>query len=199
MKAIILSPLLFSAAFGVTIGQKLHSRQTTANLWQPEVGAKIQMILTGIVTVERRFVPRGVSIFDVDLFDTPPSNIQALKSQGINVICYFSAGTSENWRPDYDNFTSADKGAALPDWQGENYLNLRSANVLEVMSRRIEKASSAGCDAIDPDNLGKSSQLSGLIKESTFQTSVCRWLLKRWRRIQSHFKRFDYVLASPCC
>lgn len=153
MKTFLSVQLLASAVLGATIGRNV-ARQADAQLWQPAVGEKIQMILSGTVRVDSGLVPSDVTIFDVDLFDTPASTIGALRSRGIQVICYFSAGTSEDWRPDYSEFTSGDKGASLPDWQGENYLNLRSSNVLRIMKARIQKASEAGCNAIDPDNMG---------------------------------------------
>jgi hypothetical protein len=123
-------------------------------LWQPEVGAKIQMMISGVPSVGGSVVPADVPIFDVDLFETPASTISALHAQGIKVICYFSAGTSEDWRPDYNQFQNGDLGSGLPDWQGEKYLNLRSKNVLKVMKARIKNAAGLGCDAIDPDNMG---------------------------------------------
>jgi hypothetical protein len=53
-----------------------------------------------------------------------------------DVLCVLcSAGTYENWRPDQANFTAADKGAALPDWPGEWWLNTRSTNVRNIMAR----------------------------------------------------------------
>lgn len=90
------------------------------------------------------------------MFETPSSTIHDLHAHGIKVICYFSAGTSEDWRPDYKQFNSSDKGTGLPDWKGEKYVNLRSANVLRIMKARIANAASIGCDAIDPDNMGES-------------------------------------------
>lgn len=78
-----------------------------------------------------------------------------MHAQGKKVICYYSAGSSENWRPDYKDFEQADMGSALEGWAGENWLNIRNANVLNVMKARIKMASEKGCDAIDPDNMGK--------------------------------------------
>jgi hypothetical protein len=125
------------------------------------------MVLSGTVGAsEGSVIPQNVNIFDIDLFDTPASTISTLRDQGIKVICYFSAGTSEDWRPDYSDFTDADKGAGLPDWNGEKYLDLRSANVFNVMAKRIRKASSAGCDAIDPDNMGKSTTKQFFVRSS---------------------------------
>jgi hypothetical protein len=126
-----------------------------ASLWQPAVGAKIQMMITGYPDLSKTLEPSGVGIWDVDLFDTPASTISKMKAQGIKIICYYSAGTAENWRPDYSNFTAADLGASLPDWQGENYVDVRSENVFNIMKRRIQMASEKGCDALDPDNMGK--------------------------------------------
>jgi hypothetical protein len=65
------------------------------------------------------------------------------------------AGTSEDWRPDYSSFQDVDKGSGLPDWHGEKWLDIRSASVWAVMANRIKMASDKGCDAIDPDNMGK--------------------------------------------
>jgi hypothetical protein len=130
-----------------------------ASLWQPAVGAKIQMMITGYPNLSQPLQPSGVGIWDMDLFDTPASTISTMKSHGIKVICYYSAGTAENWRPDYKDFTAADLGAALPDWQGENYVDVRSENVLNIMKKRIQMASEKGCDALDPDNMGKLSSI----------------------------------------
>jgi hypothetical protein len=154
MKSLILSQFLISFASGVAINTKVV-RQEPSSVWQPEVGAKIQMMISAVPKVDSSLAPRNVSIFDVDLFETPSSTIHALKAKGIKVICYFSAGTGEDWRSDYSQFTSSDLGAGLPDWQGEKYLNLRSDNVLRIMQARIKNAADIGCDGIDPDNMGK--------------------------------------------
>jgi len=155
MRGLIFSQLFASVALSATIARR------AGDLWQPAPASKIQMVLSGTVQAGDELTPKGVDIFDVDLFDTPASTIQALRNQGIKVICYFSAGTGEDWRPDYNQFTPSDLGSALPDWQGEKYLNLRSANVLKVMQNRIKMASDNGCDAIDPDNMDAYSNNGG--------------------------------------
>ncbi|MFP3534108.1 endo alpha-1,4 polygalactosaminidase, partial [Burkholderia sp. SIMBA_042] len=76
-----------------------------------------------------------------------------LKSQGKRVVCYFSAGSSENWRSDYSQFTAADQGNPLDGWAGERWLDTRSANVRRIMTARMDLAKSKGCDGIDPDNV----------------------------------------------
>jgi hypothetical protein len=145
--------------------------RTNKAVWQPEIGAPWQIILAGTLDVkpiaQSREIganpsvkpvpllsPERVDIFDIDLWENPTETVQKLHSQGKKVICYFSAGTSEDWRPDYKQFRSADMGAKLPLWKGERWLDVRSRNVWRVMQKRIELASKRGCDAIDPDNVG---------------------------------------------
>jgi hypothetical protein len=159
MKSLVLSQLFALNAIGTAINPKVV-RQESSSVWQPEVGAKIQMMISAVPKVDNSLVPKGVSIFDVDLFEAPTSTIRALHSKGIKVICYFSAGTGEDWRSDYSQFQPSDLGAGLPDWQGEKYLDLRSSNVLRIMQARIKTAAGAGCDAIDPDNMGRLAALS---------------------------------------
>jgi hypothetical protein len=95
----------------------------------------------------------AVAIYDIDLFDTSASTINALRASGKRVVCYFSAGSAENWRPDYAQFAAADMGNALSGWAGERWLDTRSANVREVMKQRLDLALSKGCDGVEPDNV----------------------------------------------
>jgi hypothetical protein len=125
-------------------------------LWQPKVGEKWQIILNSTINLNSsmRLEPRNVKIFEVDTFDTPKATIQELRRRDIKVICYFSAGTSEDWRPDFAAFKNEDKGGCLPKWVGERYIDIRKEGVWAVMKARIALAADKGCDAIDPDNIG---------------------------------------------
>ena len=55
-------------------------------------------------------------MYDIDLFDVPVDTIKALKQAGKTVICYFSAGSFEDWRPDKDRFPDSVKGKPLDGW-----------------------------------------------------------------------------------
>ncbi|WP_193102847.1 endo alpha-1,4 polygalactosaminidase [Burkholderia sp. Z1] len=94
-----------------------------------------------------------VAIYDIDLFDTDPATIAALKQAGRKVVCYFSAGSSENWRPDFSQFKESDQGKKLDDWDGERWLDIRSSNVRDIMTARLDRAVSKGCDGVEPDNV----------------------------------------------
>lgn len=96
-------------------------------------------------------------VIDVDLFDTSAATIAELKKD-YRVICYFSAGTREGWRPDVKEFEEGDFGGAVEGgpngaWPDETWLDVTSENVRRIMKGRLEKAREKGCDAVDPDNI----------------------------------------------
>jgi len=91
-------------------------------------------------------------MYDIDLFDNTAETIATLHSQGKAVICYFST-QYENWRPDASSFTSAVIGNGLDGWTGENYVDIRSTVVRNIMTARMDLAVSKGCDGIEPDNV----------------------------------------------
>lgn len=132
------------------------SKSQGKTVWHPKVGDSFQIQLSG--TLNTKIVAR---IYDIDLFDTSTAQIGFLKKADRKVVCYFSAGSSENWRPDFKKFLASDMGHPLQGWPGENWLDIRSGNVHAIMMARISLASKKGCDAIDPDNVDGYSNSSG--------------------------------------
>ena len=61
----------------------------------------------------------NVSTIFVDLFDASANRINNLKKQKKTVICYFSAGSAENWRTDYKKYPTVAKGKDMSGWSGE--------------------------------------------------------------------------------
>ncbi|GIK01239.1 hypothetical protein Aspvir_005271 [Aspergillus viridinutans] len=121
---------------------------TTAK-WQPAVGTKWQIELLNALND----TSVDAEIYDIDLFTNNQSTIAALQQASRKVICYFSAGSYENWRPDKAKFKDSDLGNDLADWPGEKWLNLSSANVRQIMLDRLDMARDKGCDGVDPDNV----------------------------------------------
>lgn len=133
----------------------LPSGPNRTSTWQPSVSATWQIVLQSAIKLDSntKTPDPDVSIFDLDLFDNNATIFKTLQNDGKKVICYFSAGSYENFRPDKGRFNESDLGKELDGWPGERWLNLRSANVRSIMSDRIKLAWSKGCDAIDPDNV----------------------------------------------
>jgi hypothetical protein len=118
------------------------------NRYQPPAGVSWQWQLSGTVNPAH-----DARIYDIDLFDTSPELIRALQAEGRRVICYFSAGSYENWRADADQFPQEVLGSSLEGWPGERWLDIRSAEVAAIMQARLDLAAEKGCDGVEPDNV----------------------------------------------
>ncbi len=92
-------------------------------------------------------------VYDVDLFDTSKEQIATLHQRDRVVICYFSAGTYEEWREDSSLFDSSILGEPLKGWKGEYWLDIRSQKVRDIMKKRLDLAKKKGCDGVEPDNV----------------------------------------------
>mmetsp|Transcript_28160 Transcript_28160/g.41782 ORF Transcript_28160/g.41782 Transcript_28160/m.41782 type:complete len:423 (+) Transcript_28160:174-1442(+) len=89
----------------------------------------------------------------IDLFDTTSDTIARLKSEGRVGICYFSAGSKEDWRDDASEFPLGAVGNALDGWEGEYWVDTTDDTVRSIMVQRIELAQKKGCQGVDPDNV----------------------------------------------
>lgn len=96
-----------------------------------------------------------VDAYDIDLFDSSETLIADLQASGRAVICYFSAGSYEDFRSDADSFAAADLGNALDDFADERWLDIRSGGVHDIMIARLDLAARKGCDAVEPDNMDR--------------------------------------------
>ena len=120
-----------------------------AEPWQPAPGSSWQWQLQGAVdtTVD-------ASVYNIDGFDNSKDRVQKLHDAGRHVICYLSAGSVENWRPDADDFPSYLIGKRLDGWAGERWLDIRRvAKLKTLMTERVEMCARKGFDAVEFDNV----------------------------------------------
>jgi hypothetical protein len=94
-----------------------------------------------------------VDMYDIDLFNADQEVIDALLVRGKEVICYFSAGSYENFRFDADKFNDEDLGNTLDGWEGEQWVDIRSQNVRSIMQDRLDLAVEKNCTGVEPDNV----------------------------------------------
>ncbi|MCP5274728.1 MAG: endo alpha-1,4 polygalactosaminidase [Burkholderiales bacterium] len=134
---------------------------TGMDWYKPPVSVSWQWQLNGEVNPDY-----PVELYDIDLFDSPVSLINALKASGKKVICYFSAGSYENFREDKDRFDPAVRGDLLDGWPDEQWLDIRSPNVAEIMIERLNLALQKGCDGVEPDNM------DGYLNDSGFDLTA---------------------------
>ena len=103
-----------------------------------------------------------MEVYDIDLFDNTANMIASLHAAGKKVICYFSAGSYENWRVDAGQFPPATLGNQLKGWNGEKWVDTNAEAVRTIMKARMDLAVNKSCDAIDPDNIDAYDNNNGL-------------------------------------
>lgn len=121
---------------------------TVGNWYRPDVATTWQWQLLGTVNTAY-----SVDVYDIDLFDVSASTIASLQATGKRVICYFSAGSFEDFRSDANRFPQEVLGNTLEGFADERWLDIRSSNVLDIMNDRLNIAVQKGCDGVEPDNV----------------------------------------------
>ncbi len=154
--------------------------------WMPRVGDTWQWQLQGPVNTSY-----DANVYDIDLFESPAATIEELHNAGRHVVCYFSAGSYEDWRPDAGDFTSTDLGQSLDGWPGESWLDIRSTNVRNIMAARLDLAAQKGCDAVEPDNVAGYSNATGLSLTADDQLDYNRFLAQ-----QAHQRNLAVALKN---
>lgn len=174
--------------------------------YRPAIDATWQWQLDGPVNASYE-----VDVYDIDLFDSSEALIAALHADGRRVICYFSAGSAENWRPDFERFDEANVGRPLDGWEGERWLDIRSEAVREVMLGRLDLAAERGCDGVEPDNVQAYDDDTGFPLTVDDQLAFNRFLaneaharglaigLKNGGPLAAQFvEYFDFALNEEC-
>jgi hypothetical protein len=129
---------------------------TPDNIWRPALVTPWQWQLT--MPVDQSV---DVVMYDIDLFQNSADVVASLHARGRKVICYMSAGTFENWRPDADRFPRDVLGGGL-NWRGESWLDTRRLDVLgPIMEARLDLCRAKGFDGVEPDNVDGYSNRTG--------------------------------------
>lgn len=156
-------------------------------VWQPGPGTSWQWQLLGEVNTSY-----DVEMYDVDLFDVPWEVLDVLKADERVVICYFSAGSWENWRGDAERFPEEVLGNTLEGWEDEKWLDVRQIELLEpVMLARLDYAVQRGCDGVEPDNMDAYANDSGFSLSYEDQLAYNIWIAE-----QAHLRGLSVGLKN---
>lgn len=93
-------------------------------------------------------------VYVVDMFaQLEEKSIEPLHALGRQVICYFSAGTYEPWRPDAPLFDQFELGNIYIGFEDENWLDINNPEIVKLMVNRMDIAATLGCDGVELDNV----------------------------------------------
>lgn len=144
------------------------------SIWQPQPGTSWQWQLSG--EIDTSF---DVQMYDIDLEETAQSVIDGLHAAGRKVICYFSAGSWENYRSDAGDFPDSVLGNVMDGWPDERWLDIRQLEVLSpIMERRLDLAVQKRCDGVEPDNIEGYTNDTGFAFTYLDQQIYNTWLAK---------------------
>lgn len=147
--------------------------QKNEGIWRPVVGASWQWQLANLpvdLSVQ-------ADVYDIDLFDNDASVVTDLHIHGRKVICYLSAGSWEDWRPDANQFPLQVLGKDYEGWPGERWLDIRRIDLLgPVMEARLDQCREKGFDAVEPDNIDGYTNDTGFPLTYQDQLSYNIWL-----------------------
>ena len=180
------------------------SNKTT---WQPTPGTSWQIQFSGQIDISL-----DVQIYDLDLVDTPQSLIDRLHADGRKIICYFSAGSWEQWRSDAGEFPESVIDNNLDGWPGEKWLDIRRLDLLgNIMESRLDLAAQKGCDGVDPDNVDGYANDTGFDLSYQDQLAYNTWLANQaharglavglkndLNQIPDLLPYFDWALNEQC-
>jgi len=175
--------------------------------WQPVPGTSWQWQLSGTIDTSS-----NVQMYDIDLFDVPKSIIDEFHNAERIVVCYFSAGSWEEWRPDAADFPPEVLGRDLSGWPGERWLDIRQLDLLgSVITARLDLAQNKGCDGVEPDNVDGYQNDSGFSLTYADQVTFNRWLAEQaharglsiglkndLEQIPDLLADFDWALNEEC-
>jgi len=175
--------------------------------WQPSPGTSWQWQLS--TPIDFSF---DVDVYDIEMFDNDASVVAALHAQGRIAICYLSAGSWEDWRPDADQFPAEVLGKDYEGWPGEKWLDIRRIDLLApIMRARLEQCKAKGFDAVEPDNIDAYTNDTGFPLTYQDQLAYNTWLANEAHarglsiglkndadQAQDLLPYFDWALTEDC-
>ena len=152
----------------LTIGEE----EVSENWYKPKPGASWQWQLSEEINTSY-----DVDMYDIDLVETPQSVIDELHSKGEKVICYFSAGSWEEFRDDANDFPEEVLGETLEGWADEKWLDVSNYQKFsDIMEARLDLAVEKNCDGVEPDNMDGYSNDNGFDLSYEDQVVYSKWI-----------------------
>lgn len=176
-------------------------------MWDPVVGDTFHIQFSGEIDTSVE-----ATVYDIDMFDSSPDLVQELHDAGRRVVCYISAGSWENWRPDKRAFPKSVRGKAMDGWPGERWLDIRKRDILgPLMDERLRRCARKGFDGVEYDNVNGYENRTGFPLRRRHQLAYNRMIaeLAHARGLAAGLKNvpqlvdelepsYDFVINESC-
>ncbi|STX55772.1 Uncharacterized conserved protein [Legionella beliardensis] len=150
-------------------------------------------------------------IYDISGFSSDAKLVNKIHTQGSKAICYVSAGSWEDWRPDANQFPESVKGSSN-GWPGEKWLDIRQTKILlPIMQARINMCKEKGFDAIEFDNVDGYTNKTGFPLKSAeqayynaslanmaHQAGLAVGLKNDLNQVEQLLPYFDFAINEQC-
>ncbi len=189
---------------------------TRQDRWVYEIGRAVPRLdLCAKPWSGGRCVKPTVWVLDLYAADGATPNTEAVRAihrRRGRAVCYVSAGSVEEWRPDAAAFPESATGQPLEGWPGERWIDIRQRALLRpLLAARADRCASAGFDAIDWDNVDGYTQQTGFPLRADDQLAYNRMLasIAHERRLAVGLKNdlaqipalvdtFDFAVNEQC-
>ena len=186
---VCVTPVLISnRAFAIP--QDVAESVNSSNYWTPKVNTSWHWQINGNVKTSV-----NADVYDIDLFGNSEQEVEQvveeLHRDGRHVICYINVGAWEEWRSDADDFPKEVRGnpyvGFTEEGEREEWLDIRSDVVRQIMDKRLQECKDRGFDAVEPDNIDSYDDPEGQIPEEKTGFSITKedqikydaWLIEK--------------------
>jgi len=182
-----------------------------AGCWHPALNTSWQWQLSSVPSAPYL----DVTMYDIDGFDATAADVSQLHStkSGRKAVCYVSAGTWEDWRPDAGDFPSSVLGSGVDGWAGERWLDIRqyTGTLGTILKKRMDMCKTKGFDAVEFDNVDGYTNDPGFPLTANDQLNYNSWLANEAHnrglsvglkndidQLQALQPYFDWALNEEC-
>jgi hypothetical protein len=151
-------------------------------------------------------------VYEVDGFDVSASTVRTLQAQGRRVICYISAGSWENYRPDKGQFPKSVLGKRYDGYPDERWLDIRRYRLFaKPLIGRLKMCARKGFDAVEADNVAGYQNPTGFPLTAAHQLRFNRWIARQAHRfglsiglkndpdqVRQLEGNFDFAVVEQC-
>jgi hypothetical protein len=169
-KALFLVFSLALLAGPATAAARWHPAPTT-DAWQWELQGKFELT-------------PGASVYEIDGFEYPAKDVNAIHRAGAKAICYLDVGSWEEYRPDASRFPKSSLGAVYEGYPEERWLDIAHyRKFAPMMEKRIAMCARKGFDAVEPDNINGWENKTGFPLTAADQLRYNRWIARQVHKV----------------